>query len=412
MNTKNNPSSDPQKPKTPAFRFLRGVVREVIIPIIMAIVVIQFVIQAFKIPSGSMEDSLLVGDFLLGLKFAYGSPIPFSDEKFPGYTSPKPGDVMIFSYPGEPLYPDYDKERYSHLANLLMLGNYYWDHNPGPDQPRLIHFPDGPKDFIKRCVAMSGQTVQVKNGRLWVNGAETAMPGKGKYTSAFRTNTVRDNVPLTYVPSPGDTIRLDSLNVLEAYRMRMLILQENPDDLVGFELVLKEDSSVVDEYFFRRFLVAGTEHSNVPFSFFRQHAKQTFIPLHPPVSSGFRRTIGYQFFDLSQIDFLQQNIERANETDTTHTLHLEYKITFNGKALQQYVVQKPVYYMMGDNRDNSSDSRYWGYLSENNVKAKAFITYFSFDNSDGSFALFNPFSWFQIPFKIRWSRIAKLIHGL
>ena len=57
--------------------FARGFAKEIVIPILLALVVIQFVIQAFKIPSASMEDSLLIGDFLLGLKFVYGSPIPF-----------------------------------------------------------------------------------------------------------------------------------------------------------------------------------------------------------------------------------------------------------------------------------------------------------------------------------------------
>jgi len=65
----------------------------------MALVAIVYVIQAFKIPSGSMEDSLLVGDFLLGLKFIYGAPVlPFMYTKFPGVTNPKPGDVIIFKY--------------------------------------------------------------------------------------------------------------------------------------------------------------------------------------------------------------------------------------------------------------------------------------------------------------------------
>jgi signal peptidase I len=65
--------------------------------------------------------------------------------------------------------------------------------------------------------------------------------------------------------------------------------------------------------------------------------------------------------------------------------------------------------MMGDNRDNSSDSRYWGLLSKEFVKAKAFIIYFSFENADDAFQFSNPFSWLTIPGKIRWSRIGKLI---
>ena len=126
--------------------FLKSLAREIIVPIVLALVVIQYVIQAFQIPSGSMEDSLLTGDFLLGLKFTYGSPIPFTNQKFPGYAYPVPGDVVIFRYPGEPEYPDNNPQRYTHLFNALMFGNVYWDHEPEDGQPHLVHYPDGPKD--------------------------------------------------------------------------------------------------------------------------------------------------------------------------------------------------------------------------------------------------------------------------
>ena len=147
--------------KKSAKTFLKSFTREVIIPVVLALIVIQYVIQAFQIPSGSMEDSLKTGDFLLGLKFTYGSPIPFSNQKFPGYAEPKHGDVVIFRYPGEPEYPDNNPKRYTHLFNALMLGNYYWDHAPEKGQPHLVHYADGPKDYIKRCVAVSGDTVAV-----------------------------------------------------------------------------------------------------------------------------------------------------------------------------------------------------------------------------------------------------------
>ena len=92
--------------------------KDMVSALVMALIAIVYVIQAFKIPTGSMENSLLVGDFLLGLKFIYGAPVlPFMYKKLPGFTDPKPGDVIIFKYPGS------DK-----------------------------------KDYIKRCVAGPGQT--------------------------------------------------------------------------------------------------------------------------------------------------------------------------------------------------------------------------------------------------------------
>ena len=151
-------------------KFLKALSREIIVPIILALVVIQYVIQAFQIPSGSMEDSLHTGDFLLGLKFTYGSPIPFTNKHFPGYAEPKPGDVVIFRYPGEPEYPDNNPGRYTHLFNALMFGNFYWDHEPEEGQPHLVHYADGPKDYIKRCVGVAGDTLAVHKGKLFING--------------------------------------------------------------------------------------------------------------------------------------------------------------------------------------------------------------------------------------------------
>lgn len=115
--------------------------REMGSALIMALIAIVYVIQAFKIPTGSMENSLMVGDFLLGLKFMYGAPIvPFSKElginqRLPAITEPKSGDVIIFKYPGA------DK-----------------------------------KDYIKRCVAGPGSVVEIHQKRLIVDGRELILP--------------------------------------------------------------------------------------------------------------------------------------------------------------------------------------------------------------------------------------------
>jgi signal peptidase I len=150
----------------------RTFAKEVLVPIALALLVIQFVIQAFKIPSGSMEDSLLIGDFLLGLKFVYGSPVPFSHAKLPGLQDPKPGDVIIFRYPGDPEHPEGNPKRYRFVANLFLFGNIYWDRHPEPGQKSLVWY--SPKDFIKRCVAQSGQVITVSGTRLLVDRNATA----------------------------------------------------------------------------------------------------------------------------------------------------------------------------------------------------------------------------------------------
>jgi signal peptidase I len=88
---------------------------------------------------------------------------------------------------------------------------------------------------------------------------------------------------------------------------------------------------------------------------------------------------------------------------------IQRNLYLGSKKIDRYVVKYPQYFMMGDNRDNSADSRYWGVVSLRNIRAKAFVIYFSFDNDDQKFSFGNPFSWWRIPFRIRYTRIGKII---
>jgi signal peptidase I len=103
--------------------------------LILTLFLRAFVIQAFRIPSASMEETLLIGDFLFVNKFEYGPKIPFTDLRLPGLRDPKRGDVIVFQFPQDPS-----------------------------------------KDFIKRCVATGGQTLEIKNKQLLVDGRRVSEP--------------------------------------------------------------------------------------------------------------------------------------------------------------------------------------------------------------------------------------------
>lgn len=100
--------------------------------VILALVVRALIVQSYHIPSESMEDTLLKGDFLFANKFLYGAKMPFVDFYFPAVRDPKAGDIVIFKWPG-----------------------------------------DGKTDYIKRCIAVEGQTVELRGERLFVDGVET-----------------------------------------------------------------------------------------------------------------------------------------------------------------------------------------------------------------------------------------------
>jgi len=414
-------------------KYLQAFMREFAIPIASALVVIAFVIQAFKIPSGSMEDTLYEGDFLLGLKFVYGIPLPFSNGKIP-VSEPDAGEVVIFRYPGEPEYPDYDSKRYTHLANALMFGNFFWDNKAPSGHPKLIHYADGPKDYIKRCIAKSGQTVAVKDGKLFLNGVENPMGGRGKYTERNRGNTPRDYLKEIKIPEPGETINLDSLSTHDLWWIRSLMIQEMPDSLVEFKISLTKDGQELHDYSFENFRVPLENHKYLLFqtifnknrivsqglnygdtvsgtmnlSFFREFARTGFLARHnpnmPQKSLFGSRLVGYDAFDGSQLEDLEANVALEDSL-----LELKYQILVNGNPVSKYTVKDMVYFMMGDNRDNSLDSRYWGFVAARNIKAKAFIIYYSLEK-DSKVELLKPWTWVYLPTDIRWSRIARVIH--
>jgi len=413
-------------------KILKAFVREFAIPIATALVVIAFAIQAYRIPSGSMENTLFEGDFLLGLKFVYGVPIPFSYSKIP-VSEPDVGEIVIFRYPGEPEYPDYDSKRYTHLANALMLGNFFWDKKAPAGSPKLIHYADGPKDYIKRCVAKSGQRVAVKNGRLFLDGAEQLLLGLGKYTEKRRENTPRDYLKEIKVPVPGETIIFDTLSTHNLWWIRSLMVQEMPDSLVEFNIILTKNGQKLEDYTFENFRVPIENHKYllintlftrnkivpqnlkmgdtisgaVDLSFFSKLARTGFLARHnpnmPQKSLFGSRLVGYDTFDGSQLEDLEANVALENG------LELKWQITVNGKPVNQYTIKDQVYFMMGDNRDNSADGRYWGFVSARNIKAKAFIIYFSLDK-ESRVELLKPWTWVFLPADIRWSRIARVIH--
>lgn len=449
-----------EKKKFSGKSFIKGLLREIIVPVVLALIVIQYVIQAFQIPSGSMEDSLKTGDFLLGMKFTYGSPVPFSNKKFPGF-DPAVGDVVIFRYPGEPEYPDGDPERYTHLFNALMFGNFYWDHKPEEGQPHLVHYADGPKDYIKRCVGVSGDTIAVHQGRLFVNGVrQDSLPGHGKWTAASRTFSPRDERETFVVPSVGDTIYVDSISLEKLWWLRSIVAQENPDESVVLDLSLWKDGVEYNNYDFENFkipvendrglamnemfrrnrqviqqrLVQGDTISGVmSFAFFKELSRMAYLPmLDPHAKGGMTRQVSYMGFEGSLLQDLEGNVamlnaqESSGETAATEAaadstvqpvastsaapkFEIRRKLSLGGKPMDYYVIKTPQFFMMGDNRDNSADSRYWGFVSQRNIKAKALVIYFSFENEDGAFKLGNPFTWWRLPFRIRWTRLGKVI---
>jgi signal peptidase I len=142
-------------------------IEAIVIAISLALLIRAFVVQAFKIPSGSMEDTLLVGDHILVNKFIYGSTIPLTDSRILIFNPPKRGDVIVFSFPKNREKP----ECTSALKNIsYRVGNVFSSGNP------MYLFKDECRDFIKRVVGVGGDKVEVRNKVVYVNNVALDEP--------------------------------------------------------------------------------------------------------------------------------------------------------------------------------------------------------------------------------------------
>jgi signal peptidase I len=141
-------------------KFRKEWIEPVIFALILAGIIRTFIIQPFKIPSGSMEDTLLVGDHLMAVKFLYGTKIPFTDKRILKIRDPEAGDIIVFKFPDDPS-----------------------------------------KDFIKRCIATGGQRVEIKDKVVYVDGVEQKLPEHAKFVEDFiLPHNHRDNISEFVVP--------------------------------------------------------------------------------------------------------------------------------------------------------------------------------------------------------------------
>lgn len=132
-------------------------IESALIAFVLAMIIRAFIVQAFKIPTGSMRMTLLEGDAILVNKFLYGAKVPFTDIRLPAVREPKRGDVVVFVYPQDPK-----------------------------------------KDFIKRMIATQGETVEIKNGTIYIDDKPLTEPpfnkiyyyNRGSYAEADKKITV------------------------------------------------------------------------------------------------------------------------------------------------------------------------------------------------------------------------------
>ncbi len=299
-------------------------VKSIGIIILIAFTLKATIIEAYIVPTGSMENTIMTGDFLIGSKFVFGmrTPewvgIPYTDIginlpyiQFPEFREPKPGNVIIFKYPRDTF-----------------------------------------QKYVKRCVAGPGDTVQVISKQLYVNDGEFELPPQGKFVALtlpssmkqpgiFLNNGNRDFFGKLRIPKQGDIIALDEFTNWELL-VQLMVLD-------GHEVTLEKDD------LFYRFTMF--EPQDVIRRKKRTAPEDIIARYYPDGELVTPWSVRYN-----------QNVIEA--------IHLDGReIT----AFDSYSVEQDYFWMMGDNRDDSADSRYWGFVPRNHILGEALFSYMSLD---------------------------------
>ncbi|MEO0552582.1 MAG: signal peptidase I [Bacteroidota bacterium] len=357
----------------------------ILFAVVAATLIRWLIMEAFTIPTPSMEKSLLVGDFLFVSKFHYGTrtpktplQVPLTHQKIwltnipsyldwiqlpqfrlPGFTHIKRNDVVVFNVPGieENNFEEFDKNKW-------------------------IDYPvDLKTNYIKRCVAVPGDVIEIRNQQIFINGEKGANPEKMQFSYVVHSKTqlsdrVLDNLGIDKGSGYPD------INERGAFQL-FYLTQEEKGKLVELPFVLN-----IRPY---KAYNQGEWEGNI----FPQDRElfpwngDWYGPLTIPKEGATININSQTLATYGKVITLYDHNDDAVVQDG--------KLLVDGKEVKKYTFNQDYYFMMGDNRHNSLDSRYWGFVPADHIVGKGFFIWLSLDADESFFS------------KIRWRRFFNLI---
>ena len=365
------------KPRTAAGEWVSSIA----FAIIAATIVHTYFMQPYTIPTSSLEKSLLIGDFLFVSKFHYGARVPMTTIaapmvhdtlpiiktksylnkpqlpylRIPGFQKIKQNDIVVFSWPVDTV-------------------EYFFQKTT-----KKIRKPiDKKSNYVKRCVGIAGDSLEIRDGFVYINGKKNILPDRAKLQFYYDVNTGGK-------PISANILR-NRYHVREGVSLQdgNYILNLASDDAK----LLKNNPTV--KSLTRKFSQKGEKENVFPNVKSLNWNKDNFGPIYIPEEG---KTVA---LNKKSLPFYKQIIVEYEK----NTLQVKGdEILINGMPSTTYTFQQNYYWMMGDNRHNSEDSRYWGFVPFDHVVGKPVFIWMSW-NTDG-----------KGKDKIRWERLFTTVGG-
>ncbi len=415
-------------------RFIMSWVDAIVFALVAVYFINLFFFQNYVIPSSSLEKSLLTGDYLFVSKVSYGPRIPQTPLTMPltqhtlplfncksyiswphwdyrrvkGFGNVKLNDIVVFNYPAgdticteQPYQTEYYKMVYD-FGQQIYERNYPTPVNPADLNPQQQHDyynivyamgrnyiannpheygdissrpTDRRENYVKRCVGLPGQTLQVKNRIVYLDGKPNKEPDNVQYTYYVKLKQyIPDDLMQELGITMEDLASLNSHGYLPLTKRAVEGLKARPD--IVESVTINENAPVGEVY--PRNAVTGWTCDN-------------YGPVWIPKKG-------------ESIDLTMENIavyERPIKVYEGNELDVKNgQIYINGQLATKYTFKMDYYWMMGDNRHNSADSRYWGFVPEDHIVGKPIFVWWSHDKDRAGIK------------GIRWGRLFNMVDNI
>lgn len=373
-----------------------------IFAIVAATLIRTFIFEAYTIPTGSMENTMLVNDYLFVSKLSYGPRIPMTPlavplvhntmpltggksytdavqwgyHRLPGFGHVERYDVVVFNFPpGDTVISELPEADYY----TVLRTEFHGDREALKSRYSIITRPvDKKENYIKRCVGLPGDKLEVRDGMLFINDAPAQLFPHQKRSYTVQTKGM--GLSEEFIDDNNIDKELFQTNGAGAYLLNLENYQ------VALVKALPGTVSVTPNIFPKGYAEEGSTfpHDTVNFKWNRDNYGPIMIP-----KEGTTVQLNAQNIALYRSIIGNYEGNKLEERDG--------KIFINGKEATSYTFKMDYYWMMGDNRHNSLDSRYWGFVPINHVVGKAWLVWLSYKESISH---------------IRWGRLFHTVHQL